>query len=43
VALVDGWLIRQRFTAPLERAYEADMLAGVVMSTTLIDLAARKG
>ena len=41
VALVDGWVIRQSFEAPLARAEEADMLAGVVMSTTLIDLAAR--
>jgi hypothetical protein len=42
VALVDGWIIRQQFEAPAARAEDADMLAGVVMSTTLLDLAARK-
>jgi hypothetical protein len=41
VALVDGWIIRQQFEAPAPQADEADLLAGVVMSTTLIDLAAR--
>ena len=43
VALVGGWVIRQSLEAPLARAEEADMLAGVVMSTTLIDLASRGG
>jgi hypothetical protein len=42
VALVDGWVIRQELEAPAARAEDADMLAGVVMSTTLLDLAARK-
>lgn len=41
VALVDGWIIRQQFEAPAAQADEAELLAGVVMSTTLIDLAAR--
>lgn len=42
VALIDGWYVRQYFEAPAARAEEADMLASVVMTTTLIDLAARK-
>ena len=42
VALVDGWVIRQQFEAPAVHAQDADMLAGVVMSTTLLDLAARR-
>lgn len=41
VAVVDGWIIRQQFEAPASRADEAELLAGVVMSTTLIDLASR--
>jgi len=41
VAVVDGWIIRQRFEAPAAQADEAELLAGVVMSTTLIDLASR--
>jgi hypothetical protein len=43
VAVVGDWIIRQRFEAPAARADEAEMLAGVVMSTTLIDLAGRSG
>ena len=43
VAVVGDWVIRQRFEAPAARAEEAEMLAGVVMSTTLIDLASRAG
>ena len=43
VAIVDGWIIRQQFEAPAARAEEAELLAGVVMSTTLIDLASRAG
>ena len=42
VALVDGWVIRQQFEAPAANAEDADMLAGVVMSTTLLDLTSRK-
>ena len=43
VAVVGDWIIRQQFEAPAARAEEAEMLAGVVMSTTLIDLASRAG
>ena len=41
VAVVGDWVIRQQFEAPAARAEEAELLAGVVMATTLIDLAAR--
>lgn len=41
VALVNGWIIRQQFEAPAAHADQAELLAGVVMSTTLIDLATR--
>ena len=41
VAVIDGWYVRQTMQAPADRAEEADMLAGVVMSTTLLDLAER--
>jgi hypothetical protein len=41
VAVVGGWIIRQQFEAPAARAEEAELLAGVVMSTTLIDMADR--
>ena len=43
VAVVGDWIIRQQFEAPAARAEEAELLAGVVMSTTLIDLADRAG
>ena len=43
VAIVGGWVIRQSFEAPADRAEEAALLADVVMSTTLIDLASRTG
>ena len=41
VAIVDGWVIRQQFEAPAAQAEAAQLLAEVVMSTTLIDLASR--
>ncbi|MDP8916888.1 MAG: hypothetical protein M3M95_06765 [Pseudomonadota bacterium] len=41
VAIVDGWVIRQQFEAPADQAEAAQLLAEVVMSTTLIDLASR--
>ena len=43
VAVIGGWAIRQSFEAPADRAEEAALLADVVMSTTLIDLASRAG
>ena len=42
VAVVGDWVVRQYLEAPAAQAEEADMLAGVVMSTTLIDLAERR-
>ena len=43
VAIIGDWVIQQKFEAPAERAEEAALLADVVMSTTLIDLASRAG
>lgn len=43
VAIIGDWVIRQSFEAPADRSEEAALLADVVMSTTLIDLASRAG